>query len=275
MTAALPMTHPHLAHPGPTVHPATITLFDGSTLTITNTVPLTAAGRRHTALGALLYCYGGRIDHPNGFLGAYLGQSADLNGPRPAKSLTHWVVTQRRIIPAGAAFLRRTQPYDDDYRRYVEARTIMTLSSAGLWMLNTHTSAGKASSRLTRAQVREGQHLATDIAHLIRDHLFDGQNNPHPSPAANTREAAVREVCHAGRAVDTFEVMRALRKAGYTTSKGRSWDFSLRRDLNLRERETRGVPRVVSTWHRNRRVFWDPTTLTKRQALHGYDLAHP
>jgi hypothetical protein len=31
----------------------------------------------------------------------------------------------------------------------------------------------------------------------------------------------------------------------------------------------------VSTWHRNRRVFWNPDTLTKQQAIRSYDAAHP
>jgi len=266
-------SQPHLQL-GITTTPAVVSLSDGAELTISDDVPLTATGRREAALFGLLYFYGGRIDRPGGYLGGYLGQSGDLDGPRPAASLTHWVITQRRILPAAMAILRRDQPYHADYRVFVEARAIMALSASMLWMLNTHTSAGQASARLSRAEVLTGQALATEIADTIRFNLFGGLVNPHPSPAANGREAAVRAVLWATRALDTFEVMRALR-AGGLSSKGVSWDFSIRRDLALRELETRGTPRVFSCAHRNRRVFWNPTTLTKAQALCGYDLAHP
>jgi hypothetical protein len=275
VTAVPSASQPHHLQLAITVTPAVVTLSDGATLTIRDDVPLTAIGRRQAALSGLLYFYGGRIDRPDGYLGGYLGQSGDLDGPRSAVSLTHWVITQRRILPAGMAILRRAQPYQDDYRRFVEARAIMALSSAAMvWMLNTHTSAGQASTRLSRAEVHTGQVLATEIADTIRTHLFGGRVNPHPSPAANGREAAVRVVLWATRALDTFEVMRELR-AGGLRSNGVSWDFSIRRDLALRELETRGTPRVFSCAHRNRRVFWNPITLSKAQALRGYDLAHP
>jgi hypothetical protein len=65
----------------------------------------TGQGRKTDA-----YFFGGRIDRLDGYLGGYLGQSGDLNGPRAATSLTRWVVTQRRIIPAGMAILRRDPP---------------------------------------------------------------------------------------------------------------------------------------------------------------------
>jgi hypothetical protein len=54
-----------------------------------------------------------------------------------------------------------------------------------------------------------------------------------------------------------------------------AWDFSLRQDLQIRERETRGTPRVFSVWHRHRRIFYNPNTLSKREALRRYDVAHP
>ncbi len=274
MTAVPSASQPCDRQLGITVTPTVVSLVDRATLTISDAVPLTATGRREAALSGLLYFYGGRIDRPCGYLGGYLGQSGALNGPRAATSLTHWIITQRRILPAGMAILRRDEPYRDDYRRFVEARAIMALSSSMLWMLNTHTSAGQASGRLSRAEVSVGQVLATEIADAIGTHIFGGLVNAHPSPAANAREAAVRAVLWATRALDTYEVMRALR-AGGLSSKGVSWDFSIRRDLALRELETRGTPRVFSCAHRNRRVFWNPTTLTKAQALRGYDLAHP
>jgi len=275
MSAELLLSHPKGAESAIKVQPVVLTLFDHSTLTINEEVPLTATGRHNAALTALIYFYGGRIDSPTGYYGGYLGQSSDLHGPRPAASHTRWVVNQRRIIPTGMAMLRRDEPYNGDYRRYVEAKSIQRVSAAGLLLLNTQTSAYVASSRLTRAEVLEGERLANDIADAILTHVFCGNVNPHPSPAANTREAAVREVlAETHRGLDTFEIMRRLRASGVTT-KGRSWDFSIRRDLNHRERDMRGTPRVVSTSHRGRRIFWGTRTLSKRQALAGYDLAHP
>ncbi len=273
MTAVPSASPPYDLQLDITVTPTIVTLSDDAELTISDLVPLTATGRREAALPGLLYFFGGRIDRPGGYLGGYLGESGDLDGPRAATSLTHWVITQRRILPAGMAILRRDQPYRADYRRFVEARAIMALSSSMLWMLNTHTSAGQASSRLSRAEVSAGEVLATEIADAISTHLFGGLANAHPSPAANAREAAVRAVQWATRALDTYEVMRALHTSGLR-SKGVSWDFSIRRDLALRELETRGTPRVFSCAHRNRRLFWSPA-LTKAQALRGYDLAHP
>jgi hypothetical protein len=115
--------------------------------------------------------------------------------------------------------------------------------------------------------------LAADICAAIRSHLFGGRANSHPSPASNLREAAVRTVMGATRGLDTAEVMGAL-QAGGLRSDGLSWGYTIRRDLNLRERQTRGTPRIFSCMHRSRRVFWSPA-LTKAQALAGYDLAHP
>jgi hypothetical protein len=273
VTAVHPTAHPAALELGIPVTPAVVRLFDGATLTITDHVPLTATSRRQAAVSGQLYIFGGRIDRPDGYLGGYLGQSGDLNGPRAATSLTRWVVTQRRIIPAGMAILRRDAPYDDRYRRFIEARAIMSLSAGMLWLLNTHTSAGLTSAHQSRTQVIQGQALATDIADVIRANLFGGDLNPHPSPAANAREAAVRAVGHADRAVDTFEVLRAMRAAGLSSA-GLSWDYTIRRDLAQRETTGRGTPRVFSCTHRARRVFWHPG-LTKAQALRGYDLAHP
>lgn len=274
MSTANPSTTPDPLQLGITVTPAVLTLSDGAQLTISDRVPLTATGRREVALSGHLYFFGGRIDSSVGYLGGYLGQSGDIDGGRAATSLTHWIVAQRRILPSGMAILRREQPYRNDYRKFVEARAIMTLSSSPLWLLNTHSAAGASSGRLTRPEVADGQELATEIASAIHTGLFGGLVNRHPSPAANAREAAVRVVLWSTRGVDVFEVMRAMRSGGLS-SKGISWDFSIRRDLALRERETRGTPRVFSCAHRNRRVFWNPVTLTKAQALRGYDLAHP
>src|SRR5690242_5580067 len=110
MTVAITPTVPNL---GIRVTPVLLKMFDGSVLSVTDAVPCTAAARRHIAVGGLLYMFGGRIDTPRGYLGGYLGQSADLDGPRAATSLTHWVVSQRRILPAGMALLRREEPYSD------------------------------------------------------------------------------------------------------------------------------------------------------------------
>lgn len=269
-------------HPGPrppaqlTSTPTVITLPDGSTLTITGTVPTTPTDRREAALHAQLYFYGGHIDTPTGPLGGYLGESGHLDGPRAASSLTRWVINQRRIHPIGMALLTSTHPAytASAFRKLLEARTIMNLSARGLWLLNTHTSAGLASADLTRTHVKHAQALATDLADAIATHIFNGHTNGHPSPASNNRETAVRVVLHATRALDTYEIVRAMRAIGIT-SRGRTWEFSCRRDLRQRERETRGIPRVFSTTHRGRRLFWNPATLSKNAAIAGYDLAHP
>jgi hypothetical protein len=91
--------------------------------------------------------------------------------------------------------------------------------------------------------------------------------------AAHRREAATRAVHHADRAVSVAEVLRAMRAAG-PSSTGLSWNLTVRRDLLIRERSTRGCPRGFTRIHRGRRVFGHPG-LTKAQALRGYDLAHP
>jgi hypothetical protein len=250
-------------------------LSDGARLHISRQVPVTASGRHQAAVAGLLYFFGGHIDHPGGHLGGYLGQSGDLEGPRAANSMRRWITTQRRILPpCGMAQLRHPDPhrYSDDQRKHVEARVIMTLSADGLWLLNTHTSAGIASNRLTRTEVALGEQLAAEIAHHIHNRIFNGATNPHPSPAANIREAAVRVVLNATRGLDVFDIIRELRRAGIQ-SQGRTWDYSLRRDLRIRERDTRGRPRVFSTWHDGRCIFWNPNTLTKRQALATYDAA--
>jgi hypothetical protein len=257
--------------PSPTV----LTLFDGATLTLSPHELTAGADTPATSSpSGQLYFVGGRVDTPHGFLGGYLGQSSDVDGPRAARSIRRWTITQRRIHPTGIALLTRDQEYPGDHLRLIEARTIQDLSSSGLWLLNTHTNAGLASARLSHRQVLDGQQLAAEIAQAIRTHLFNGQVNPYPSPASNTREAAVRVVLHAPRAVDTFDVMRSLRHAGVTTT-GRSWDFTLRRDLTVREHETRGRRRILSTLHQGRRLYWNPATLTRRTAIDLYGEAHP
>jgi hypothetical protein len=151
----------------------------------------------------------------------------------------------------------------------------MNLSARNLWLLNTHTSAGLATADLTREHVKHAQAVAAAIAEHIHAHIFNGNHNGHPSPASNNRETAVRIVLRADRALDTYEVMRAMRAIGITNH-GRTWQYSIRRDLCIREAESRGTPRVFSTTHRGqRRVYWNPATLSKNAAIRGYDLAHP
>lgn len=69
-------------------------------------------------------------------------------------------------------------------------------------MLNTHTNAGRHSRRLSRQQILHGQHDATLIAGAVRYYLLQGQSNAHPSPVSNLREAAVRAILHADRALE-------------------------------------------------------------------------
>ena len=265
-----------IQQPLPCVTPRTLILADGSTLTITGQVPTSDEDRRNAALNAQLYFYGGHIDHPAGYLGGYLGESGDLDGTRPSSSLDRWVINQRRIIPAGMALLTSTDPAYTNigFRRLVEARIIMSLNARELWLLNTHTNAGRASASLSREQVNHAQAIAAELADAIHAHIFNGLTNGHPSPASNNREAAVRVVLHAPRAFDTTEVMLAMQALGIT-NKGRSPWQTRRRDLAIRERETRGVPRIFAARVENRVVFWNPATLSKRDAIRGYLLAHP
>ncbi|MBB2988116.1 hypothetical protein [Terracoccus luteus] len=275
MTAQPQPIHPQAAR-RITVTPATLTLPDGSSLTINDHVPTTPTDRRDAALHAQLYFYGGHIDTPTGPLGGYLGESGHLDGPRAASSLSRWVINQRRITPTGMALLTSPHPAytTSAFRKLVEARTLMNLSARNLWLLNTHTNAGLATAHLTRAHVKHAHAIATTLADHIHTEIFNSHHNGHPSPAANNREHAVRVVLHADRALDTYEVMRALRAAGITTN-ARTWTFTIRRDLVRREAETRSIPRVFSTTHRGRRLYWNPQTLSKNAAIAGYDLAHP
>jgi len=81
-------------------------------------------------------------------------------------------------------------------------------------------------------------------------------------------------VLHADRALDTTEVCDGLRAAG-VTSAGATWAYTIRRDLNLRERATRGTPRIASASHDRIRLYWNPATLSKREALGRYNSVHP
>lgn len=246
----------------------------GCTLHVTTDVPTTAAAARQHVRNGALYLHAGTID--TGHLAGYLGLSTVLDSTRPATSLTRWAIELRKITPRRIALLRPSTPLEEDLLRLVEARTIMGLSAAGITLLNTHSGAALASARLTRGDVIVGQHLATALTRALLTGVYRGHTNPYPSPSPNAREAAVKAVLHGAttRALDTREVLERMAAAGATTT-GRTWEYSIRRDLRAREAETRGIPRIFSTIHRYRRVYWNPTALTKRAALRGYDRAHP
>ena len=248
-------------------------LSDGARVVV-RTTPTGLGDRRTAALAGQLYVIAGHVDGPDGHLGGYLGQSRDLDGARSGRSLTRWTRDQHRIHPVAMAVVRPTRPYPHDVRLYLESRTLMALSGSGYSRLNTQYAAVTSSRRLSRRQVAAGQALATELAEVLTAELFGGRRNHYPCPSGSIREAAVRVVLHANRALDTVEVCDGLQAAG-VTSEGATWAYTIRRDLNLRERATRGTPRIASARFDGIRVFWNPATLSKREALTGYASAHP
>jgi hypothetical protein len=236
------------------------------------TGPVTAGERWRTVLDAHLYLIAGWS--PEYALRAgYFGQSAAVSPGRAFDSLTQWAHTQQCLDVRRIALVRFSRAVRPALLRLIESRTIMALSASNLFLLNTHTSAGTAGSRLGRAARLEATRYANELAkHLLND-VLEGRTNTRPTPAPNTREAAVRIVLRAERALDTREVCDRLRGSGWTTQ-GRTPEFTVRRDLRARERATPGTPRVFTTMHRSRRVYWPPH-LSKTAALRGYDAAHP
>lgn len=233
---------------------------------------LTAGQRWRSVLDGHLYLIAGwSVEH--NMRAGYFGQSAAIQPGRPLDSMTRWTRVERRIEPRRIALVRFQQPITSTLLRLIEARTLMALSAARLLLLNTHTSAGTAGSRIARDQRIAGIAYATALHDALVHHVLDGRTNGAPPPAANSREAAVHVVLSADRALDTWEVRDRLIATGWV-SRGRTPDFTIRRDLCIRERETPGTPRVFSTTHRNRRVYWNPA-LGKTRALAGYDTAFP
>lgn len=234
--------------------------------------PLTAGQRWRTVLDGHLYLIAGWSAQHHMRAG-YFGQSAAVSPGRPYDSMTQWTRAEQRIDARRIALVRFHDPVDPGLLRLIESRTLMALSAARLLLLNRHTSAGIAGSRLNRAQRLAGIAYAQTLTQHLIDHALDGRTNPTPPPAANSREAAIHVVHQANRALDTWEVCERLLANGWVTH-GRTPDFTVRRDLRVRERETPGPPRVYTTTHRNRRVYWHPA-ISKAAALLGYDQAHP
>ena len=272
------MTVP-LTKPLPPVQDTRVVLPDGAHIEIIGSVPVDAAGLRMAVRDATLYCHAGRLDHPDGYLSAYVGLSCALQSGRAAASFTNWVIAQRRITAvAGLALLRRNRPYDPNQLRYIEASVQRLLSSSNdlgmIALTNTQTAAPAAAARLTRAQVLEGQAVADATAHAIWEHLFDKRCNPWPAPAPNTREMAVRVVQRIGttqrRAADLADVVHGLRATGHPSTAQRL-ELSVRRDLGQRE-PSRGRPRILSIQHRDNRVYFPPG-VPRREALANYDRA--
>jgi hypothetical protein len=81
-------------------------------------------------------------------------------------------------------------------------------------------------------------------------------------------------VLHADRGLDVFQsCVNSKRLASGRPAAPRTSAFD--RDLRIRDRETRRTPPVFSVWHRHRRIFYNPNTLSKREAIRRYDVAHP
>lgn len=235
--------------------------------------PLNAEQRWRTIISGHLYLIAGW--HPQHNIRAgYFGQSSAIAPGRTFDSLTHWTIAQRAFIPRLIALLRFQDAPDPDTLRLIESRVIMRLSAAGLYLTNTHTSAGKAGSRLIRPQRLLALHYANALTDALSAHVLTSTHaHRNIALAPNSREAAVQAVLQSDRAIDTREVYAKLTQAGWTTN-GRTPEFTLRRDLNIRERETPGTPRVFTTTHRHRRVYWNPA-IPKALALQGYDRTHP
>jgi hypothetical protein len=175
------------------------------------------------------------------------------------------------------AIVNRDRPTRPDLLRFVEARIIQALGSGPglIAMLNTHSSAQTCAARLDRPQVLSGQDLGEEVSDLLWDRLLDYYVNDWPVPASNTREQSIRIVMRAGRAVDTDEIVQALRAIGHP-SRGLTLERSVRRDLLERE-PSRGRPRILSAWHlrRRRQIYWAPDAVTRSAAILGYERAHP
>lgn len=249
------------------------TLSDGSLVRAYRRVPVTLAERHGAALQGALYFFGGHVDQVGGYLGGYLGQSRNTYGGRAAASFTRWVVQQQRIAPIGMVLITPITPYDDAFQRVVEARAIMTLSARGLWLLNSQSAAPRAARMLSAAAIGKAEGVAVEIADIIHQQIFSGKTNPYPSPTCNTREAAIRAVLNSDRALDTTEVVDELRRTGVATE-GVTWDFTVRRDLHLREKHAGGTPRVGTAQHNGRRIYWNPARFSAGAAITSYDRIH-
>ena len=271
------MTTTHAEHPD-TIEPTavhwrpTVPLPWESELRIAAVnAPLTAGERWHTVLDAQLYLIAG-YDPTTGHVTGYFGQSTAINPGRPYDSLTHWTIQERRFVARRVGLVTFQRPPTPGQVRLIESRTLMSLSAAGIHLLNTQTSAGLASARLTRAERIQALRYADTLAEALHKHVLEGRANTSLLPAPNTREASVRVVLAATRALNTDEVCDQLIANGWQTT-GRTFPYSVRRDLRARERETCGTPRVFTTIHRHRRVYWSPA-IGKTAALAAYDAAH-
>lgn len=255
------------------IRPLTLSLPDGARLTVSGTVPPTPAARVLQSRNAQFYGYFGWVrTSGTPLLGGYFGESGSLSGLRPAESFRHWHQTQQHLEAFAAVHVRSDQPFDhDDYRRLVEAHVIRALSYAELYMLNTQSSCRESARRLQRPEVLRGLAVADAISQAVLAHVFQGRTNDHPVPAGNNRELAVRVLRHADRAMNTGEVVRAMRAAGAVLT-GQTIGFTVRRDLIQRERESRGRPRAFVTWHDGRRLYYPPH-LARRVAVNRYLVA--
>lgn len=256
---------------------ASVNLHDGSQLVLSTQLPSSTAHLASAAMRGALYAIAGRIDRPTGHLGFYIGEASDLTGQRAASSYRRFVRTTGRMHPLGLALLQPNDPHSPywqtDYRRYVEARTIMGLSALDHVLINTRTSAGKHSQRLSRQHKQSGQADARAITAALHYYLLQSQRNTHPAPASNAREYAVRAVLHVDRALDTDELVQLVRRNGHI-SRGVTPAFTLRRDLAIREAETAGTPRIYTTTQRGRVLYWNPA-IRKRDAIARYNQANP
>lgn len=252
----------------------TIRLVDGARLTVTSHVPEDLGDRRAAVAGAQLYVFAGHLRDPHqqltGVLAGYVGISAGLY--RADASYRRWVIQQRRLEPTGMALLHRDRSYSGDALRFIEARTILSLSALhNIATLNTQSAATLAGTRLSRSEVIAAVVLVDELVGHLHEHLYGHSANAPTAPAGNSREAAIRCVRAANRGLDIADLTERLTAAGWhpdASTPGRS----IRRDLT--QRLDRGRPPVHVTWHRGQRIWYHPD-LGKREALRRYDRAKP
>lgn len=294
MPSLTPLGH----SPLPTVAPIHIDLYDGSTLSISHHVPADAAERRAAVHGSTLYAFvGPRLDLPvdsagvglhhdhasswpaaSEVIGGYVGKTEALTG-RADISFTQWVIAVKAFDPTAMALLHRPGvPYDPDVLSVIEARVIGRLATdmGSISLTNTHSSADRAAARLSAADLANAVRLGDTIAHHIWEHALGFWTNPWPAPVPNAREAAVRILQRAAiqerRALDLRELTSRLEVNGYQ-SKGKTRWRSVRRDIADREAWA-GAARAHTQTYRGRVLFW-ATSLSRAEALAGYDAAHP
>jgi hypothetical protein len=135
--------------------------------------------------------------------------------------------------------------------------------------LNSHSSARKASQRLSPADRALADALAQQIADALTVFSLGGAHNPTAWYYPNARDHAAALIHRlGGRAVDTRQAVQMLTAAGARINAQRPV-FTTRRDLIQREPES-GNARIGVAKHGRLAVFYPAGVITERQALADY-----